>query len=108
VESHYALDIEDRHDQSCILGFMFLGVVFLWGITHGVSQMHGPNKLLIIVTAIAGAILAVIVTVPYWVIFKKAGFSPALSVLTLLPLVNLILLYFIAFSDWKNASPRKS
>jgi hypothetical protein len=29
---------------------------------------------------------------PYWVIFRKAGFSPWLSLLILIPLVNLVVL----------------
>jgi len=39
--------------------------------------------------------------IPMWQIFKKAGFAPALSLLMLLPLVNLIMLYVLAFSRWK-------
>lgn len=42
-----------------------------------------------------------IVIIPYWMIFKKAGFAPALSILIGIPLVNLIVLYYVAFSDWK-------
>jgi hypothetical protein len=42
-----------------------------------------------------------LIIVPYWQILKKAGFPPALSVLIMVPLVNLILLYYVAFSDWK-------
>ncbi len=43
----------------------------------------------------------VIVIVPFWFICKKAGFSPWLSFLNVIPFGNLILLYVIAFSDWK-------
>jgi hypothetical protein len=42
-----------------------------------------------------------IVIVPCWFICKKAGFSPWLSFLNLIPLGNLILLYVLAFSEWK-------
>ncbi len=42
-----------------------------------------------------------IVIVPLWFIWKKAGFSPWLSLLCLLPLVNLIMLYVLAFSEWR-------
>jgi hypothetical protein len=42
-----------------------------------------------------------IVVIPVWFICKKAGFSPWLSLLCAVPLGNLILLYVIAFSDWK-------
>jgi hypothetical protein len=45
-----------------------------------------------------------IVIVPYWQIFKKAGFAPALSILILFPLINLIVLYYVAFSNWKTGA----
>lgn len=41
--------------------------------------------------------------VPYWMIFKKAGFSPMLSLLMVLPLVKLIVIYTVAFTDWESA-----
>jgi hypothetical protein len=37
---------------------------------------------------------------PFWKIFAKAGFSPWLALLVLVPLVNLIVLYVVAFSRW--------
>ena len=42
-----------------------------------------------------------IVIVPCWFICKKAGFSPWLSLLNMVPLGNLILLYILAFADWR-------
>ncbi len=42
-----------------------------------------------------------IVIVPMWFICKKAGFSPWLSLLNVVPLGGLILLYVLAFSEWK-------
>jgi hypothetical protein len=42
-----------------------------------------------------------IFVVPYWKIFSKAGFAGALSLLMIVPLVNLIVLYIVAFSEWK-------
>jgi type VI protein secretion system component VasK len=44
--------------------------------------------------------VAFIAVVPYWQIFKKAGFSPALSLLMLVPFVGLVVLFVVAFSDW--------
>ena len=38
---------------------------------------------------------------PFWFICKKAGFSPFLSLLIMVPLGNLILIYILAFADWK-------
>lgn len=42
-----------------------------------------------------------LIVVPYWKIFSKAGFSGALSLLMLVPLANIVVLYYVAFSDWK-------
>jgi hypothetical protein len=46
-------------------------------------------------------VMLAIVIVPFWFICKKAGFSPWLSLLNVIPLGNLVLIYVIAFSDWK-------
>ncbi len=43
-----------------------------------------------------------IVMVPCWFILKKAGFTPWLAMLCILPsLGTLVLLYVLAFADWK-------
>lgn len=42
-----------------------------------------------------------VVIIPVWFICKKAGFSPWLSLLCAVPLGNLILLYVLAFSQWR-------
>ena len=44
--------------------------------------------------------ISLIMVLPYWQIFKKAGFAPALSLLMLVPFVGLIVLFVIAFSEW--------
>jgi hypothetical protein len=41
------------------------------------------------------------VVLPYWIIFRKAGFSGWLSLLVIIPMVNLIVLYVVAFSEWR-------
>ena len=35
-----------------------------------------------------------------WMIFKKAGFHPGLSVLALFPVVNVFVVYYVALSKW--------
>jgi hypothetical protein len=50
------------------------------------------------------AMAALVAIPPFWVIFRRAGFEPILSILVIVPLVNLIVLYIVAFSRWK-ASP---
>jgi flagellar basal body-associated protein FliL len=43
-----------------------------------------------------------IVMVPCWLILKKAGFTPWLALLCVIPsLGTLVLLYVLAFGDWK-------
>jgi hypothetical protein len=43
-----------------------------------------------------------ILMIPFWFICKKAGFSPWLSLLCVIPsLGTLVLLYVLAFSQWK-------
>ena len=48
-----------------------------------------------------GIIAVAVIIVPFWFICKKAGFSPWLSLLNLIPLGNLVLLYVLAFAQWK-------
>jgi hypothetical protein len=47
-------------------------------------------------------IFAVLIIIPYRRIFLKAGFSPWLSLLMLVPLVNLGMLYFLGFAEWPS------
>jgi len=42
-----------------------------------------------------------IVLVPFWFICKKAGFTPWLTLLNLLPFGGIILWYVLAFAEWK-------
>jgi hypothetical protein len=63
-----------------------------------VPQM--PAHFLLFLLPFAVVIIA-IVLIPYWVIFRKAGFTPWLSLLMFIPLANLLMLYVLAFSQWK-------
>jgi peptidoglycan biosynthesis protein MviN/MurJ (putative lipid II flippase) len=50
-------------------------------------------------------LIAVVVGIlPYWKIFSKAGFSGWMSLLMLVPLLNVVVLYIVAFSQW-NVQP---
>jgi len=47
-------------------------------------------------------VIVALVMVPCWFILKKAGFSPWLALLCIVPsLGTLVLLYILAFADWK-------
>ena len=47
-----------------------------------------------------GALISIVVLIPWFFIFKKAGFSPWLALLMFVPLVNIIMMYFLAFARW--------
>ena len=47
-------------------------------------------------------ILAAVIIVPFWQLFSKTGYSGWFSLLMVLPLINLIALYVLAFSDWPS------
>ena len=58
-----------------------------------------------VIRIIAGLFFIVVLIAiipPYWMIFKKAGFSPWLSLLMYIPLVNIVVLYVVGFSNWKT------
>jgi hypothetical protein len=35
-----------------------------------------------------------------WFVAKKAGYEPWYGILMIVPILNLVLLYFFAFTDW--------
>jgi hypothetical protein len=70
--------------------------------------MHGDQQHINgIIAAIIGfyfVLIVVIMTaiiVPFWFILKKAGFSSWLALINLVPFGTLILLYVLAFAEWK-------
>ncbi len=42
----------------------------------------------------------IIVIIPFWRICDRVGLSPWLSLLLLVPLANIIFVYYVAFGDW--------
>jgi hypothetical protein len=64
------------------------------------NQLHAVETMLTIMPFVFLIVTAIII-VPYWFIWKKAGFSPWLSLLMLIPLVNIVMPYVLAFSEWK-------
>jgi hypothetical protein len=47
-------------------------------------------------------VLGVLLIIPFWQLFSKAGYSAWWSFLMIIPLVNLIALYVLAFSSWPS------
>jgi hypothetical protein len=56
---------------------------------------------LLIFYAVIFVVAITVVIIPTWFICKKAGFSPWLSLLNIIPLGSLVLLYVLAFAEWK-------
>ncbi|MBC9784996.1 hypothetical protein H1S01_10795 [Heliobacterium chlorum] len=55
-----------------------------------------------------GLILAGIFTVwPFWKIFDRVGLSPWLSLLMVIPVVNIITLFYLAFTEWPSMNNKK-
>ncbi len=47
-------------------------------------------------------VFVVFIILPFWFIFSKAGYSKWLSLLMVIPVVNFVMLYFLAFSTWPS------
>jgi hypothetical protein len=59
-----------------------------------IAGAPGPMELILIL------VMASVIVVPFWRIFSKAGFPGALSLLMFIPLVNLVMIFVLAFSEW--------
>lgn len=68
-------------------------------MTDSVSFMPGFFELLVIGAIIVLPVL-VLTVLPFWVIFEKAGFPGALSLLMMVPGINVIMLFVLAFARW--------
>lgn len=44
-----------------------------------------------------------LLVLPFWRICNKAGFAGALSLFILIPIANLIFLYWLAFAEWPKS-----
>lgn len=48
------------------------------------------------------AILSLLQLVAFWKIFGRMGFPPWLAIIASLPLVNLVVLYYVALTPWPS------
>lgn len=63
----------------------------------------GSYELLVILFALVAGVLGTALTViSFWKICSKAGFPGPLSLLMIVPIANIILPLYIAFSDWPS------
>ena len=67
-------------------------------------QNLGPLELF---TILGLLILLILFVLPFWFIFKKAGFPGALGILMIVPLVNIVVLCYLAFAPWPSLQKKK-
>ncbi len=65
------------------------------------AQIHNMMMTMIPFMGFFAIVIWAIVLIPFWQIFKKAGMSAPLALLMIVPVVNLVMLYVLAFSQWK-------
>ena len=75
-----------------------------------ISWLLGLGSLLVFGIVVVHLLSALVLIIPTWRICTRAGFSGALSLFHLVPLIGpFIVMGVLAFSDWPNgeASPRR-
>jgi hypothetical protein len=79
-------------------------------MTYVVAWILGLGTLALLFLAIAHVLVALVLIIPTWRICTRAGFSGALSLFHLVPVIgSFIVMAILAFSDWPNgeASPAR-
>ncbi len=76
------------------------GLAFFLESPANMALAHRIGAIVLIAIPIIVLVFYAIIIVPFWFICKKAGFSPWLSLLNLVPLGGIILMYVLAFADW--------
>ena len=66
------------------------------------AQVQHIMAAMVPILGLIGIIIIALLIVPFWFAFKKAGLSPWLSLLVLVPGIGLLLtLYVLAFARWR-------
>ena len=60
------------------------------------------SHLFVVLLLLGIPFVLVLWVVPLWFVCKKAGLSPWLTLLNCIPLGTTVLLYLLAFADWKS------
>jgi len=73
-----------------------------------VSWLLGLSAVLLFSVVIGHILVALLLIVPTWRICQRAGFSGALALFHLVPLIgSFIVMGVLAFSDWPNGEARR-
>lgn len=70
------------------------------GFTGPGGRMFLGGPLMSIGTTLLLVVTLAVLAVAFWQILRKAGFTPAIGLLMLLPIVNLGVALYVAFTDW--------
>jgi hypothetical protein len=84
--------------------------IVLWMLGTGLSWLMTFGALVAFLFVIGHVLVALVLIIPTWRICTRAGFSGALSLLHLVPVVGtLVVMAILAFSDWPagEAPPQK-
>lgn len=68
----------------------------MYHMTSNIPMNMGPFGIIMML------IIAALIVLPFWFIFSKAGHSKWLALLMVVPIINIIMLYFLAFSSWHS------
>jgi hypothetical protein len=69
-------------------------------MSKGGRIMFGIGAPEVFVLLFIGVITGVLVVLPFWKIFSKAGFSGWCSLSQFVPILNVIALFYLAFAEW--------
>ncbi len=82
----------------------------MWLLNSGVGWLMALGGVALLLLAVGHLLVSLLLIIPTWRIFVRAGFSGALSLLHLVPVVGLlVVMAILAFSDWpagEASSPR--
>jgi hypothetical protein len=75
--------------------------VLAWLLNSGVGWLMALGSVVFFFVVLGHLLLSLLLIIPTWRIFARAGFSGALSLLHLVPVVGLlVVMAILAFSDW--------
>ena len=57
--------------------------------------------------ALGPLVIGILIIVPFWKLFSKAGYCGWLVLLMLVPVINILVLYLLAFADWPALRHRR-
>ena len=84
-------------------------VVLFWLLNSGVAWLLTLGTVALMFVVVGHLLFALLLIIPTWRVFVRAGFSGALSLLHLVPFVGLlVIMAILAFSDWPAGEARES